>query len=553
MRIPRIALLGAAITLVGAITMSAPAGAEPENSAEPATRTYVVDGVRTVEQRSQVARTGAAISEADHGSARITATPAEVKQIQRLGFKVTAVQETRPPGAPGTLDFPPADSQYHNYAELVAEIDAAVAAYPTLVKKFSIGTSHEGRQLWAAKISDNVGTDEAEPEVLFTHGQHAREHLAVEQGIYILKELTSKYASDARVRSIVDSRELTIVFSLNPDGAEYDVATGSYRSWRKNRQPNSGSTAVGTDLNRNWGYKWGCCGGSSGSTSSDTYRGTAAFSAPETARVRDYVNSRVIGGKQQIVTNIDFHTYSELVLWPYGYTYTDIPADMAADDQAVFKTLGEQLAATNGYTPEQASDLYITDGSIDDWLYGAHRIFSYTFEMYPGSFGGGGFYPPDEVIGRETSRNREAVLKFLEVSDCPYKVIGKGPQYCGTDPGPGPDPKAFTNGTDFAITDSATIESPVTVTGIAGNAPATLKASVDIKHTYRGDLVIDLVAPDGTAYRVKNSSSSDSADNVLATYTVNASSEVANGVWKLRVRDVYSGDTGFLDTWSLIF
>jgi carboxypeptidase T len=553
MRIPRIALLGAAITLVGAITMSAPAGAEPENSAEPATRTYVVDGVRTVEQRSQVARTGAAISEADHGSARITATPAEVKQIQRLGFKVTAVQETRPPGAPGTLDFPPADSQYHNYAELVAEIDAAVAAYPTLVKKFSIGTSHEGRQLWAAKISDNVGTDEAEPEVLFTHGQHAREHLAVEQGIYILKELTSKYASDARVRSIVDSRELTIVFSLNPDGAEYDVATGSYRSWRKNRQPNSGSTAVGTDLNRNWGYKWGCCGGSSGSTSSDTYRGTAAFSAPETARVRDYVNSRVIGGKQQIVTNIDFHTYSELVLWPYGYTYTDIPADMAADDQAVFKTLGEQLAATNGYTPEQASDLYITDGSIDDWLYGAHRIFSYTFEMYPGSFGGGGFYPPDEVIGRETSRNREAVLKFLEVSDCPYKVIGKGPQYCGTDPGPGPDPKTFTNGTDFAITDSATIESPVTVTGIAGNAPATLKASVDIKHTYRGDLVIDLVAPDGTAYRVKNSSSSDSADNVLATYTVNASSEVANGVWKLRVRDVYSGDTGFLDTWSLIF
>jgi hypothetical protein len=548
---PRIALLGAAITLVGAITVSAPAGAEPESSAAETTRTYVIDGVRTVQQRSQVAGTGAAISEADHGSVRVTATAAEVRQLRRLGFRVVAGQDPTPPSAPGTLDFPPADSQYHNYTELVAAIDAAVAAYPNLVRKFSIGTSYEGRQLWATKISDNVAVDEAEPEVLFTHGQHAREHLAVEQGIYILKELTSKYATDARVRNVVDNRELTIVYTLNPDGKEYDVASGSYRSWRKNRQPNSGSSAVGTDLNRNWGYKWGCCNGSSGSPSSDTYRGASAFSAPETQRVRDYVNSRVIDGKQQITANIDFHTYSQLVLWPYGYTYTDIPADMRADDQAVFKKLGQDMAATNGYTPEQASDLYITDGSIDDWLYGAHRIFSYTFELYPGSFGGGGFYPPDEVIGRETARNREAVLMFLEAADCPYKVIGKEGQYCGTDPGP--DPKTFTNGTDFPIADSATIESPVTVSGVAGNAPATLKAAVDIKHTYRGDLVIDLVAPDGTAYRVKNSSSSDSADNVVATYTVNASSEVADGVWKLRVRDVYSGDTGFLDTWSLTF
>jgi hypothetical protein len=528
-----------------------PAGAEPSGPAE-TTGTYVVDGVRTVEQRTQVARTGAAIANVDHGSATITATPSEVRKLRSLGYRVTAVAP--PSRAPGkALDFPPADSGYHNYAEVIAEIDAAVAAYPNLVSKFSIGRSYQGRELWATKISDNVGVDENEPEVLFTHGQHAREHLAVEQAVYILKELTSKYDTDARIKAVVDSRELVIVYSLNPDGKEYDVATGSYRSWRKNRQPNSGSTAVGTDLNRNWGYKWGCCNGSSGSPSSDTFRGASAFSAPETQAVRDYVNSRVVGGKQQITANIDFHTYSQLVLWPYGYTYTDIPADMRADDAAVFKTLGQQMAATNGYTPEQASDLYITDGSIDDWLYGAHRIFSYTFELYPGSFGGGGFYPPDEVIARETSRNRAAVLMFLEAADCPYKVIGKESQYCGTGPGPGPDPKTFTNGTDFAIADNATIESPVTVTGVAGNAPATLKAAVDIKHTYRGDLVIDLVAPDGTAYRVKNSSSSDSADNVLATYTVNASSEVANGTWKLRVRDVYSGDTGVLDTWSLTF
>lgn len=76
---------------------------------------------------------------------------------------------------------------------------------------------------------------------------------------------------------------------------------------------------------------------------------------------------------------------------------------------------------------------------------------------------------------------------------------------------------------------------------------------MDIKHTYRGDLVVDLLAPDGTAYRLKNSSSSDSADNVIATYTVNASSEVANGTWKLQVRDVAAQDTGYIDSWQLTF
>ena len=84
---------------------------------------------------------------------------------------------------------------------------------------------------------------------------------------------------------------------------------GFLRSWRKNRQPNSGSSNVGTDLNRNWAYQWGCCGGSSGSTSSSTYLGSSPFSAPETAHLRDFVNSRVVGGVQQIKVNIDFHTY----------------------------------------------------------------------------------------------------------------------------------------------------------------------------------------------------------------------------------------------------
>ncbi|MFC8509898.1 S8 family serine peptidase [Streptomyces sp. NPDC057411] len=120
----------------------------------------------------------------------------------------------------------------------------------------------------------------------------------------------------------------------------------------------------------------------------------------------------------------------------------------------------------------------------------------------------------------------------------------------GTTP---PSGTVFTNGTDVAIADNSTSTSPISVTGVTGNAPAALKVGVDIKHTWRGDLVIDLIAPDGTVRNLKASSSSDSADNVLATYTVDASSEVANGTWKLQVRDVASGDTGYIDSWSLTF
>jgi serine protease len=118
----------------------------------------------------------------------------------------------------------------------------------------------------------------------------------------------------------------------------------------------------------------------------------------------------------------------------------------------------------------------------------------------------------------------------------------------GTTP---PAGTTFTNATDVTITDNATVSSSIAVTGRTGNAPAALRVDVDIKHTYRGDLVIDLIAPDGTVRSLKASSNSDSADNVLATYSVDASSEVANGTWKLQVRDVASSDTGYIDTWSL--
>jgi serine protease len=120
--------------------------------------------------------------------------------------------------------------------------------------------------------------------------------------------------------------------------------------------------------------------------------------------------------------------------------------------------------------------------------------------------------------------------------------------------GDSPGGKTFTSTTRVAIPDAGSaVESPISVTGLSGNAPSTLQVGVDITHAYRGDLVIDLVAPDGSTYRLKSSSSSDSADNVSTTYTVNASSETANGTWKLRVQDVAAQDRGTINGWKLIF
>ncbi len=384
---------------------------------------YRISNVTTKEGRSAVTRAGAAIEEIGANYVIVSATPQEASQIAKLGYPVQELFQT--------MGFPSADAAYHDYAEMVAEIQQVAASHPDLVSVFSLGQSYEGRELWAAKISDNVGVDEDEPEVLFLGLHHAREHLTVEMTLYVLNLLAGKYGVDTQITDLVNAREIYIIFNVNPDGGEYDIATGSYRSWRKNRQPNQGSSYVGTDLNRNYGYKWGCCGGSSGSPFSETYRGSAPFSTPEMARVRDFVDSRVIGGTQQIKTSISFHTYNELVLWPYGYTYTDVPSDMTQDDHDVFAAMGQYMASTNGYTPKQSSDLYITDGDYLDWAYGVHRIFAYTFEMYP-TTSSPGFYPPASVIPAQTNRNDAAVRYIIQQADCPYRTIGKEGAYCST-------------------------------------------------------------------------------------------------------------------------
>lgn len=331
------------------------------------------------------------------------------------------------PAAPAlaAAEFPAGDEGFHTYAEMRADIKAAADTHPDIVRVFSIGTSYEGRELWAAEVSDHVGIDEGEPEVLIDGLHHGLEHMSAELALASFHWLVDGYGTNARITDIVDGRRVWFVFMVNPDGGEFDIKGGRYHDWRRNRQPTPGSSWIGTDVNRNYDFRWGCCGGASHDPASSRYAGPTAFSTPEARAMRDLVESRIVDGRQRIRTHITFHTDGRLVMWPYGFTTADLPPQMTALDHDVFVTLGRAMAATNGYTPQQSSDLYISSGTFGSWMYGTQRVFSYVFELTRGD------RPDDELIPKEARRNREAVLLLLEAADCPYRLVGRARAWCG--------------------------------------------------------------------------------------------------------------------------
>jgi carboxypeptidase T len=147
--------------------------------------------------------------------------------------------------------------------------------------------------------------------------------------------------------------------------------------------------------------------------------------------MRDFVNSRVVGGLQQIRTHITLHTNGELILWPYAYTTRNVTGNMTAADWSTFAGMAGAMAATNGYRAMQSSEWYISDGDQIDWMYGRHRIFSFTLELYPPVGSARGHYAPDERIAAQTARNRAALLYLIDRASCPYRASGTQVANCG--------------------------------------------------------------------------------------------------------------------------
>ena len=185
----------------------------------------------------------------------------------------------------GRDDFPKGFEGFHTYAEIGAAAKAVADAHPAIARRFSIGKSYQGREIWAMKISDNVATDEAEPEVLFDGGHHADEHMGVEMALQIMHWLVDGYGTTPRITNIVNSREIWIVF----------LGQSGRRRVRHRRralpllaqEPPADARArgyIGTDLNRNYGYRWGGGGRTSTNPAAITYRGPDGLLRPRDPR-----------------------------------------------------------------------------------------------------------------------------------------------------------------------------------------------------------------------------------------------------------------------------
>ena len=360
-------------------------------------------------ERSVAADVGLAIEFSADDYVTGTANLQELRTLEKMGWVETSFPLTE------ALDFPAKDGDFHNYQELTDELGKLVMKYPRIVQMFSIGKSTEGRDIWGLRISGDLKQATTLPGIIFMAGHHAREHLSVETPLRIFISLLERYAQgDQRIVDLINSRDIHYIPAVNPDGLEYDVAGGKYRMWRKNRSRNADGTS-GVDLNRNYGYQWGT-GGSSKDTTSDIYMGPRPFSEPETQAIKAYVEAN-----QNITTLLSFHTFSELILYPWGHSQSGIAI---AKDREVHEKMARTMAQWNGYKPQQSSELYIASGDTTDWSYGEHKIISFTFELDPtNTMGGAGFYPGASVIPGVVQKNTEPVLYLMQHAGNPYEVL----------------------------------------------------------------------------------------------------------------------------------
>jgi murein tripeptide amidase MpaA len=255
------------------------------------------------------------------------------------------------------------------------------------------------------KISDNVSTEEAEPNIFISGCHHAREWISVEIPLLFARHILENHGSEEQSTRIINEGQIYIMPIVNPDGLEYSIHT--YRFWRKNRRYN-GDLSWGVDPNRNYGFAWGYDDiGSSPEPDDAVYRGPYAFSEPETRAVRDFLLDHPPAG------SLNFHNYSQLILYSWGYTAVPAPDD--AEMETIARNMAELIYRVNGRTylyGAGALAIYFTNGDTDDWIYGTFGTPSFTIELPPELFVQGGFFTSQEMINSAFSEMLPAMLYF---------------------------------------------------------------------------------------------------------------------------------------------
>jgi len=283
---------------------------------------------------------------------------------------------------------------YYTLDEVIQKLDEMYAAYPNLItEKDSIGHSIENRPIYAVKISDNPNLNEDEPQVLYTALHHAREPESMMQMIYFMYYLLENYGVDNAVTYLVDNREFYFIPVVNVDGYKYNEETNPNGGgmWRKNKRDNNDDEVFnpdndGVDLNRNYGYKWAYDNsGSSSDSTSAVYRGTAPFSEPETETVRQFCIAH------DFKLALNYHTYSNLLITPWGYIPEETP------DSLFYRDIASDMTQYNNYTWGFSSDIiYAVNGDSDDWFYGEQTEKNKIFAMTPEV--GSSFWPSEDKI-----------------------------------------------------------------------------------------------------------------------------------------------------------
>ena len=329
------------------------------------------------------------------GVARIYAGEGEERRLRALGFDLTVLRRdlasfyaARAASDPARLIQGGSMGGFKTLAEIVAEMDRLAATYPAIVSpKFSIGTTIEGRPIWAMRVSDAPTVeDPSEPRVFLDAIHHAREPMGGEALLLFADALCTGYPSDPDVQRMVETRDILFVPCVNPDGYEYNRQTnpGGGGLWRKNRR-NNGNGTFGIDLNRNYGWEWGPqWPGSSGTTSDETYRGPSSFSEPETRAVRDWQLAH------PPAMSLSAHTYGNLWLFPWGYD------TVLTSDDAKYRAWSARMTATNGFEVGSPPEiLYVANGVSLDWSYGQLGAFAFSPEIGSDA---DGFWPAPSQI-----------------------------------------------------------------------------------------------------------------------------------------------------------
>jgi carboxypeptidase T len=339
---------------------------------------------------------------ADHVVLR--ADEAKAARLRQMGYSIAEVIDTETHVA--RFATAEAIAAYHSAETLEQDLRNLAESKPEIAELREIGRSLENRPIWALRIGERR---DSEHKLLFMGCHHAREWVSVEVP-YLLAEHLVTNANQPPIRQWLQKGEIWVAPMVNPDGHEFSRTQD--RLWRKNRRTNVDGS-IGVDPNRNYGYMWGTLNINTSShvPSDQTYVGPRAFSEPETQAVRNLVAGELFRGV------ITYHSFSQLILYPWGYTLEPIPDSSDASTMTkLAKRMQQLIRGVHGttYTPQRSSQLYLTAGDTTDWTYGEYGIPSFTIELRPDSIQNGGFILPPDQIQPTFEENLPAAMEFIK-------------------------------------------------------------------------------------------------------------------------------------------